>query len=102
MSGIEGVTLYCADMDRNHLPVIAFNIEGMDAGQAGMFLDVEHDIITRTGLQCAPLVHEGIGTFDIDGTVRFSIGPFNTESHIQHAIHAVTDIAEYARKKAAP
>ena len=33
-------------------------------------IDVEHDVITRTGLHCAPRVHEGIGTAEIDRRVR--------------------------------
>ena len=72
LADIEGIVLYCADMDRDHLPVFVFNIQGVPADQAGTFLDVEHNVITRTGLHCAPQVHEGIGTFDDNGTVRFS------------------------------
>ena len=56
-------------------------------------LDVDYDIATRTGLQCAPKVHEGIGTLDIHGTVRFSIGPFTTDEEITKAIDAVKEIA---------
>jgi selenocysteine lyase/cysteine desulfurase len=94
---MDGVTLYCADMRRDHLPVFVFNIDGLPADQAGQLLDVEHNVITRTGLHCAPLVHEGIGTAEIDGTVRFSVGAFTTEEDIDRAIAAVSDIAEYAR-----
>jgi selenocysteine lyase/cysteine desulfurase len=61
---------------------------------------VDHNVITRTGLHCAPLVHEGIGTFEADGAVRFSLGPFNTEAHAEAAVEAVRDIAAYAREKA--
>ena len=68
-------------------------MENFVAGDVGTLLDVEHGIATRTGLQCAPLVHEGIGTTDIKGTVRFSIGPFNTHEHIDQALHALNDIA---------
>ncbi len=96
---MDNVTLYCADMARNHLPVFVFNIDGLPADQAGQLLDVEHDIITRTGLHCAPQVHEGIGTAEIDGTVRFSVGAFTTESDIDRAIAAVADIAGYARQR---
>ncbi len=96
LASIEGVTLYCADMDRDHLPVFAFNIDGLNAEQTGAMLDVEHDVITRTGLHCAPLVHEGIGTAAIDGAVRFSVGAFTTEADVDRAIGAVEDIAEYA------
>ncbi len=96
LAEIENVTLYCADLDLPHLPVIAFNVDGMDASQTGTLLDVEHDVITRTGLHCAPLVHEGIGTFEKHGSVRFSVGPFNTVAHIDRAVEAVRDIAAYA------
>jgi cysteine desulfurase family protein len=99
LSAIDGVTLYCADLERDHLPVFVFNIEGLPAEQAGTFLDVEHDVITRTGLHCAPLVHEGIGTFAEDGTVRFSPGVFTTDDEIESAIEAVAETAEYSRVK---
>jgi selenocysteine lyase/cysteine desulfurase len=96
LDAMENVTLYCADMARDHLPVFVFNIDGLPADQAGQLLDVEHNVITRTGLHCAPLVHEGIGTASIDGTVRFSVGAFTTSDDIDRAIAAVADIASYA------
>lgn len=105
LEAMDNVTLYCADMARNHLPVFVFNIDGLPADQTGQLLDVEHNVITRTGLHCAPLVHEGIGTASIDGTVRFSVGAFTTSDDIDRAIAAVADIASYAvqrrEKKAA-
>jgi selenocysteine lyase/cysteine desulfurase len=73
--------------------VLAFNIAGFEASDVGMMLDVDYDIACRTGLQCAPKVHERIGTLDMHGTVRFSIGPFNTETDIDAAIQAVAEIA---------
>lgn len=94
---IDGVTLYCADLERDHLPVFAFNIDGLSAEHAGTFLDVEHDVITRTGLHCAPGVHRGIGTFAGDGTVRFAPGVFTTDDEVERAITAVSEVAEYGR-----
>ncbi len=79
--------------------VCSFNIEGRDPAEVGTFLDVDHHIMTRTGLECAPLVHKHIGTFP-KGTVRFSVGPFNTEAHIDQAIQAVTEIV--SQRKRAP
>ena len=72
---------------------MSFNINGFEAGDVGMMLDVDYEIACRTGLQCAPKVHEGIGTFDIHGTVRLSVGPFNTDEDIDAAINAVREIA---------
>jgi selenocysteine lyase/cysteine desulfurase len=62
-------------------------------------LDVDFNIASRAGLHCAPLVHEQLGTAGIDGAVRFGIGPFNTEEHIETAIQAVREIAEFMKKK---
>ncbi len=95
---IEGVKIYCATSTENQNPVLSFNINGFDAGDVGTMLDVDYDIACRTGLQCAPKVHMGIGSFDIHGTVRLSIGAFNTEADIDTAIQAVKEIAAIKNK----
>ncbi|HOY99460.1 MAG TPA: aminotransferase class V-fold PLP-dependent enzyme, partial [Candidatus Aminicenantes bacterium] len=99
LKAILRVRLYCQDSLENHIAVLAFNIEGMDAADVGTMLDVDHNIACRTGLHCAPLVHERLGTDKIHGAVRFGIGPFNTEPHIEAAIAAVADIAAAAKKR---
>ncbi len=99
LRAIDGVTLYCQDDLAGHISVLAFNVEGMEALNVGTILDVDHDIACRTGLHCAPLVHEQLGTDKLRGAVRFGIGPFNTEAHIDTAIGAVAEIAAMARKK---
>ncbi len=93
LQNIEGVITYCANGSENQNPVLCFNVNGFEAADVGTMLDVDYNIATRTGLHCAPKVHEGLGTVDIHGTVRFSIGPFNKEEHIDLAIEAVKDIA---------
>jgi selenocysteine lyase/cysteine desulfurase len=91
---IEKVVTYCQDDLSNHISVLLFNIEGIDAQKVGTILDVDYNIACRTGLHCAPLVHEQLGTDKIHGAVRFGIGPFNTEEHIRTAIAAVEEIAK--------
>lgn len=93
LQDIENIKIYCADNIENHNAIISFNIEGFDASDVGTILDVDYNIACRTGLQCAPKVHVGLGTDKIHGTVRLSIGPFNTEEHIDKAIEAVKEIA---------
>ncbi len=95
---IEGVTVYCCDDLNNHLSTVSVNVEGMDAGNVGIMLDVDFNIATRTGLHCAPLVHKQLGIADSGGAVRFSIGPFNTDDHIQAAVEAISEIAQRARE----
>jgi cysteine desulfurase/selenocysteine lyase len=93
LQDIENVIIYCADNKENHNAILSFNIKSLEAGDVGTMLDVDYNIACRTGLQCAPRVHIGLGTDKIHGTVRLSIGPFNTEEHIDKAIEAVKEIA---------
>ncbi len=94
---IPGVKLYCQDDLTNHIGVLAFNVDGLEAADTGTMLDVDYNIACRTGLHCAPLVHEQLGTDKIHGAVRFGIGPFNTEEHVLTAIAAVRDIASFRK-----
>lgn len=102
LRAIDGVTLYCADdvPGKQRISVLSFNVDGLEAADTGTMLDVDHDIACRTGLHCTPMVHEHLGTDEIHGAVRFGIGPFNTEAHVDKAVAAVAEIASIrARKK---
>lgn len=96
---IDGVLLYGQDDLTDHIAVLSFNIDKMEALNTGTLLDGEYDIACRTGLHCAPLLHEQLGTDQIGGTVRVGIGPFNTEEQIKTAIRAVAEIADFQKKK---
>jgi len=96
---IPGVRLYCCDDLDNHTPTVSFNVGDLDAADAGLRLDVKHEIATRTGLQCAPLVHKRLGTAERRGTVRLSIGAFNTGEEIEAAIGAVAEVAIWAASR---
>jgi len=90
---IEKVKVYCKNIDSNYIPVVSINFENVLPADAGIILDVDYNIATRTGLQCAPLVHENIGTAP-KGTVRFSLGYFNTIEEVDYIIETVKEIAE--------
>jgi cysteine desulfurase family protein len=97
LSDIQGVTLHGTRSLENRLPVVSFTVNGRDPADVGTFLDVDYNIATRTGLQCAPLIHAQMGTTP-RGTVRMSVGPSNTAEEIEAAIEAVTAIAAQAAR----
>ncbi|MBK6733541.1 MAG: aminotransferase class V-fold PLP-dependent enzyme [bacterium] len=101
LRAIEGVTLYCADEvpGRERISVLSFNVAGVEAGDVGTMLDVDHGIACRTGLHCAPMVHEHLGTDKMHGSVRFGVGPFNTAEQVATAVAAVGEIAELGRRR---
>jgi cysteine desulfurase/selenocysteine lyase len=100
LAAVEGVSLYCQEDLEDHIAVLACNVNGLEAINTSTLLDVDYNIATRSGLHCAPLVHEQLGTDKIGGAVRFGIGPFNSEDHIRTAIHAIQEIASLQKKLA--
>jgi cysteine desulfurase family protein len=89
---VEGVTLHGTTSLEHRLPVLSFTIAGRDPADVGSLLDVDYNIAARTGLQCAPLIHQQMGTGE-RGTVRLSVGPMNKSEDVEAAISAVTEIA---------
>jgi cysteine desulfurase family protein len=72
---------------------IPATFESIHPAEAGSILEQEFEIFVRVGLHCAPLAHKALGSFP-DGTVRFSLGYFNTVEEVQIAVSAVRKIAE--------
>jgi len=70
---------------------LAWMEEGIPVGEAGERLDDDHDILVRVGLHCAPMAHRTLGTYP-DGTIRLSMGYFNTPEDIAYAADAIRKI----------
>jgi selenocysteine lyase/cysteine desulfurase len=92
LAAIEGVTLHGTQSLEHRLAVLSFTVAGRDPGDVGALLDADYNIAARTGLQCAPLIHEQMGTAP-RGTVRLSVGPMNVRPDVEAAISAVAEIA---------
>ncbi len=90
---LDRVTLYGPTDSQLRVGVVSCNVDGFDPQELAALLDSAFGIQVRAGLHCAPLVHRAIGGDQLGGTVRFSIGPFNTEEHIDAAIEGLGQIA---------
>ncbi|MCG8637845.1 MAG: aminotransferase class V-fold PLP-dependent enzyme, partial [Desulfobacterales bacterium] len=98
LTQIKDVVTYCADDLDNHIGVLSFNIKGQEAVNIGTLLDGDYNIACRTGLQCAPMVHEQLGTDKLHGTVRMGFGPFNTSEHVDKTLEAIDEIAGFLNR----
>ena len=61
----------------DYVGIVACIIEGISSDSAGTIFD-RCGIAVRTGLQCAPLAHQFMGTLPA-GTIRFSVNYFTTD-----------------------
>ncbi len=75
----------------------AVNLDVMEEdiypSEAGNILNTEYDILVRVGLHCAPIAHRTLKTFP-EGTVRVSMGYFNTLEEMEITARAIKRIAE--------
>ncbi len=93
LSQIAGVRLFGANTAGGSAAVVSIAVEGYDPQEVAAVLDTNFGIQVRAGLHCAPRMHRALDTIDRGGTVRFSIGAFNTPADIDAAIAAIADIA---------
>ncbi len=92
------VRVYSARDDAAQGPVVSFNIEGLHPADVGYILQNSYGITVRTGLHCAPLIHEDLGT-QPDGTVRASLSDFTTYEDLIALAEAVGDICQSLKRK---
>lgn len=71
--------------------VVSFNLDGWSCSEVASALEERAELCCRSGLHCAPLAHRQLGTFP-GGTVRFSLGLFNTETEIATALDVLREL----------
>lgn len=90
---IEMVKIYGPQDADKQSAVISINIGDEDSSEIAFILDKAFNIAIRSGLHCAPMAHRTVGSFE-QGTVRFSIGYFNTKEDIDKSIEAIKEICQ--------
>jgi cysteine desulfurase/selenocysteine lyase len=92
LAEIPGVKIWGTKRLDRRVATLSITVANYDPSDVGTILDAEHTVLVRTGLHCAPLIHDHMGSSP-RGTVRFSIGPYNTREHVAAAIRAVEQLA---------
>lgn len=84
---VEIHTSYLGDgveVFRAQLPTIAFSVSNIPSSQIATAL-AEQGVVVGSGLQCAPLAHEALGT-EATGVVRISLGIQQKQSEVDQLI----------------
>ena len=67
--------------NKKYVGIVSCLIDGISSDSAGSIFD-RKGIAVRTGLQCAPLAHQFLGTYP-SGTIRFSVNFFTTDKDFE-------------------
>ncbi len=90
---IKDIIIYGPQHKDLQTGVVSINLKGMTPAEAGEILDREFDIAVRVGLHCSPQAHKTIQTFP-SGTIRVSLGIFNTVQDVNKFCEALCQIIE--------
>ncbi len=83
--------LYAPRDPKRNAGVVSLVFNGVTPNEVAYVLDQGYGIATRAGLHCAPLAHRTIGT-TTTGTLRVSLGYFNTFAEIETLLTALREI----------
>jgi len=97
LSQLPGIILYGSPDKSSCTGTLSFNVQELDCSEVAHILDTAYAIAVRSGLHCAPAAHRTINTFP-HGTVRASVGPYNTQEDIHTLVHAVSEIVGFRRR----
>lgn len=75
-----------------YVGLVSCLIDGISSDSAGVIFD-QCGIAVRTGLHCAPLAHQFLGTYPA-GTVRFSVSYFTSEEEYEELRRALDYIGD--------
>ncbi len=89
---IQGVSVYAPKSMENRIGVVSFNIEGFHPHEIAQELDENADIMVRSGNHCCQPLMEYLGLKE--GTVRASIGMYNTMHEIDLLIASIEEIVQ--------
>ena len=93
LRSIEAVTIWGPTTAAERVGLVSVTVQGYDPQELATLLDSAYGVQARGGLHCAPLVHRSLGTLAAGGTLRFSLGPFNTAEHVDQAVQALRELA---------
>lgn len=88
---IEGLDIIGERNPFHNIGIVSVDFKDKDNAFVSTILEREYGIITRCGLHCSPNSHISLGSFP-RGSIRFSIGIFNTIKNIDAVIFAIKKI----------
>jgi len=89
----EGITVFGPTDPRQRVAVFGLRVTGFEPAELSAALDADFGILSRAGIQCAPLAHETIGTLATGGTTRLSFGAFSTQDDVSRCAAALRELA---------
>ena len=93
---IDVVRVHGPQSTTDRTGVVSVTVEGYTPQELAAVMESAYGIECRSGLQCAPRMHDSLGTTAGGGTLRFSPGYATTTEEIDLVISAMQEVANVA------
>jgi len=93
---LKNVTIVGPREAEKRVGLVSVVVDGYDPQEVAAILAGQYGIEVRAGLHCAPLMHRALGTEQLGGTLRISLGPLNTAADVDAVVGALGEIAAAA------
>ena len=90
LKSIRAVHVYAAEPPVSRIGVVSFTVDGFHPHEVAQQVDESADILLRSGHHCCQPLMTSLGL--PDGTVRASIGLYNTEEEIDMLVATVEEM----------
>jgi len=94
LQNIDDIIVRNHNNNSKNTGIVAFTHAEYTAIELAQILDSEYNICVRAGFQCAPYVHNIIGTDKIGGIIRVSFGYFNNKLEIDKLTEAIVELGD--------
>ena len=93
VSGIDGLRYLGPQGVKDRIGVFSLVLAGCEPQELSAMLETGFGVLTRSGIHCAPWMHDAAGTIGGGGATRLSFGPFVTKQDVRFAADALAQIA---------
>jgi cysteine desulfurase/selenocysteine lyase len=87
---VRGVHVYAPEDPATRIGVVSYTVDGFHPHEVAQHLDESADILVRSGHHCCQPLMERLGLYD--GTVRASLGLYNTEDEIDMLVATLEEL----------
>ncbi len=93
---VHGLTVYGPPVAEGRVAVFSVRLAGLEPSELSAAMETEFGILTRSGIHCAPLAHEALGTHRDGGTTRVSFGAFSTQDDVDRCLACLAELSSVA------
>lgn len=95
---IPYIKIHRLGISKEYIPIVSITVDNRANLEVENYLESEFNILTRSGLHCAPLMHEALGNLT-SGTLRISLGIYNTREDVDVLLEALRNIDDDSKEE---